>query len=146
MLDRIIISLLESLSQPVEFVHCFYRRRWCICAIYLIWLNNCFSQMFCNIFFLSNICWTNDDKSSGMKLNVMGKGKRLKDKRKGFLSEFSDRLTSNFQRGLRNSELWDQMVAEFGETRAEEFLRECKAEVKPGLDGDGSGDSTKDIS
>ena len=57
MLDRIIISLLESLSQPVEFVHCFYRRRWCICAIYLIWLNNCFSQMFCNIFFLSNICW-----------------------------------------------------------------------------------------
>ena len=91
-------------------------------------------------------CWTNDDKSSGMKLNVMGKGKRLKDKRKGFLSEFSDRLTSNFQRELRNSELWDQMVAEFGETRAEELLRGCKAEVKPGLDGDGSGDSTKNIS
>ena len=81
-----------------------------------------------------------------MKLNVMGKGKRLKDKQKGFLSEFSDRLTSNFQRELRNSELWDQMVAEFGGTRAEELLRGCKAEVKPGLDGDGSGDSTKNIS
>ena len=44
-----------------------------------------------------------------MKLDVMGKGKRLKDKRKGLLSEFSDRLTLNFQRELRNSELWDQM-------------------------------------
>ncbi len=80
----------------------------------------------------------------------MGKGKRLKRQRKGadkgFLKEFSDRLTANFQRELRNSELWDQMVAEFGEKRAQELLRECKAEVKPGLVGDGSGDRTKDIS
>ena len=79
----------------------------------------------------------------------MGKAKRLKRHRKeadkGFLKEFSDRLTENFQRELRNSELWDQMVAEFGEKRAEELLRECKAEVKPGLAGDGSGDRTKDI-
>ncbi|MBM4307412.1 MAG: hypothetical protein FJ123_11840, partial [Deltaproteobacteria bacterium] len=67
----------------------------------------------------------------------MSKGKRLKSKRKqlgrGFLSEISDRLTKNFQRELRNSELWDEMVAEFGEKRAEELLRECKAEVRPGL-------------
>jgi uncharacterized protein YaaW (UPF0174 family) len=85
-----------------------------------------------------------------MRLNVMGKGKRLKARRrdlgKGFLEVFSERLTANFQKELRKSELWDQMVAEFGEKRAEELLRECKAEVKPGLAGDGSGDRTKDIS
>jgi len=80
----------------------------------------------------------------------MGKSKRLKGKRKqlgkGFLLEISNRLTENFQRELRKSELWDQMVAEFGEKRAEEMLRECKAEVKPGLGLDESGDRTKDIS
>jgi hypothetical protein len=80
----------------------------------------------------------------------MGKGKRLKSRRKqrkkGFLKEFSYSLTENFQKELRKSEVWDQMVAEFGEKRAEELLRECKAEVKPGLVGDGSGDRTKDIS
>jgi hypothetical protein len=80
----------------------------------------------------------------------MGKGKRLKGKRRdlgrGFSGAFSDRLTTNFQKELRKSELWGQMVAEFGETRAEELLRECKAEVKPGLFEDGSGDRTKDIS
>jgi len=41
-------------------------------------------------------------------------------------------MTSNFQKELRNSELWDQMVAEFGEEKAEQILKECKAEVKPG--------------
>jgi hypothetical protein len=80
----------------------------------------------------------------------MGKGKRLRNKRKrlgsGFVEEISDRLTENFQRELRNSELWDEMVAEFGEKRAEELLRECKAELKPGLGLDGSRDRTKDIS
>lgn len=64
----------------------------------------------------------------------MGKGKRLKSKRKqsgkGFLSVVSNRLTENFQREIRNSELWDEMVAEFGEKRADELLRECKAEVE----------------
>src|SRR3990172_6288421 len=53
--NRIIISLLKLLSQPVEFVHVFPEGGG-VYAIYLIWLNNCFSQMFCNIFFLSNIC------------------------------------------------------------------------------------------
>ena len=80
----------------------------------------------------------------------MGKGKRLKSKRKrsgkDFIFEFSDRLTSNFQKEIRNSEMWDQMVAEFGEKRAEELLLECKAEMKPGLAGDGSRDHTEDIS
>lgn len=80
----------------------------------------------------------------------MGKGKRLKARvkrsGKGFVGEFSDRLTSNFHKEIRNSELWDQMVAEFGEKRAEELLRESKAEVKPGFAEDGSRDRTKDIS
>ena len=80
----------------------------------------------------------------------MGKGKRLKSKRKqlgrGLLSEISDRLTEKFQGELRNSELWEEMVAEFGEKRAEELLRECKAELRPGLPPYESGDRTKDIS
>lgn len=80
----------------------------------------------------------------------MGKAKRLKGKqkrsRKSFIAEFSDRLTANFQREIRNSELWGQMVAEFGEKRAEDILGECKAEAKPGLAPDGSRDRTKDIS
>jgi len=79
----------------------------------------------------------------------MGKGKRLKSRRKqkkkGFLKEFSDSLTANFQRELRNSELWNEMVAEFGEKRAEEILSECKAEMKPGLVSDEVGDRTEDI-
>ena len=83
-------------------------------------------------------------------LNIMGKSKRLKSKlrgvNRGSFSEFSDRLTANFQRELRNSELWDQMVAEFGKKRAKEILRECKAQLKPGLAEDGSGYRTKDIS
>ena len=82
----------------------------------------------------------------------MGKGKRLKNKRKqkrsgkGILSDFSVHLTENFQRELKDSELWDQMVEEFGEKRAEEILRECKAEIKPSGLVDGSGNRTKDIS
>ena len=80
----------------------------------------------------------------------MGKGKRLKSKRKrlggGLCAELSARLTANFQRELRKSELWEQMVAEFGEQRAEELLRECTAEVKPGLEPDGHGDRPTDLS
>jgi uncharacterized protein YaaW (UPF0174 family) len=66
----------------------------------------------------------------------MGKGKRLKQKRKtdknGVAQTFSDRLTQNFQKQIRNSELWDQMVERFGEERANQILKECKAEAKPG--------------
>ena len=80
----------------------------------------------------------------------MGKGKRLKNKRRrlesGCLGQISDRLTENFQRELRNSELWEEMVAEFGEKQAEEMLRECKAEVRPGLAPNEGRDRTKDIS
>lgn len=66
----------------------------------------------------------------------MGKGariKRLRSKPKlGLKKTLSDRITSNFQKELRNSEIWDQMVAEFGEEKAEQILKECKADVKPG--------------
>jgi len=82
----------------------------------------------------------------------MGKAKRLRNKRKGkqsgrsISSDFSQRFTENFQKELRGSGLWDQMVEEFGEKRAEELLRECKAEIKPGGLPDESGNRTKDIS
>lgn len=61
------------------------------------------------------------------------------------MKEFSDRLTVNFQKEVHNSEIWDQMVAEFGEERAEELLRDMKAEIKPGRAPNESRGSTKDI-
>ena len=82
----------------------------------------------------------------------MGKAKRLKGKRKrkqsgkGILSDFYQLLTENFQREIKESELWDQMVKEFGEERAEEILRECKAEIKPGMAPDESGNRPEDLS
>jgi len=66
----------------------------------------------------------------------MGKGARLKRIRRrqapGLEKRFSELMTKNFQKELRNSEIWDQMVAEFGEEKAERLLQDCKAEVKPG--------------
>jgi uncharacterized protein YaaW (UPF0174 family) len=66
----------------------------------------------------------------------MGKGARIKrlrrSQKEGIETEFSERLTINFQKQLRHSEIWDQMVAQFGEEKAEQLLKECKAEVKPG--------------
>ena len=50
----------------------------------------------------------------------MGKAKRLKGKRKrmqsgkGILSDFSQSLTENFQRKLKESELWDQIEESIG--------------------------------
>lgn len=80
----------------------------------------------------------------------MGKGKRLKSKKKrlkkDFQEEFSERLAKNFQRELRNSDLWDEMVAEFGEKRARELLKQCTAEIKPGIKPDAAWDRPKDIS
>lgn len=82
----------------------------------------------------------------------MGKAKRLRRKRKkeqsekGLISDFSQRLTENIQKELRGTELWDQMVEEFGEKRAEEILRECKAEIKPGMAPDESGHRSEDLS
>ena len=76
----------------------------------------------------------------------MGKGKRNKAKRANQAAEFqshaSDLMTRNFQKELRNSELWPKMVAEFGEQKAEQLLRECKGELRP----EGSSDETRDSS
>ena len=66
----------------------------------------------------------------------MGKGARLKRTRReqssGIEEKMAELMTKNFQKELRNSEIWDQMVAQFGEAKAKQLLKECKAEVKPG--------------
>ena len=66
----------------------------------------------------------------------MGKAARLKrlrrQQKQGFEEAFSNKMTINFQKEIRNSKICDQMVAEFGEEKAEEILKGCKAEVKPG--------------
>ena len=66
----------------------------------------------------------------------MGKAKRLKrlkKKEKSFEEAFSERFTHNFVKGIKDTPMWDEMVEEFGEKRALELLKECKAEIKPGL-------------
>ena len=76
--------------------------------------------------------------SGSLERIKVGKGKRSKyfrrSKDTNVGKKFAELMTNNFQKELRNSEIWDQMVAEFGEQRAEEILKECKAEVKPGYD------------
>lgn len=68
----------------------------------------------------------------------MGKGKRLKKKRshqgQGLGKRFAELMTKNFQEELRNSQIWDQMVAEFGEEKAEQLLKEIKAHAVSGDD------------
>ena len=78
----------------------------------------------------------------------MGKGKRLKARKaklQGFLDEFSSRLADNFRKELRESEIWDQMVSEFGEERAEELMNDIKADIKAVPEPDEGRDSTEDI-
>lgn len=43
---------------------------------------------------------------------------------------FKEKLTENFQKQILNSPLWPQMVAQFGEEKALELLRQCKADIK----------------
>jgi hypothetical protein len=71
----------------------------------------------------------------------MGKGKRIEAKRKAndFLPHAQEVLTRNFQKQIRNSELWPQMVAEFGEKKAEELLKQCQGELRPGFLPDEAG-------
>ncbi len=78
----------------------------------------------------------------------MGKGKRLKAARSGgseFLIHAREVLTRNFQKEIRNSELWPQMVAEFGEAQAEELLKQCKGELRPEFISDAPGHGPEDI-
>lgn len=69
----------------------------------------------------------------------MGKGKRLKTKKRkqrpqGLEEKFAELMKKNFQKELRNSKFWDQMVAEFGEEKAEQYLKEIKAQAIFGED------------
>jgi hypothetical protein len=40
------------------------------------------------------------------------------------------RMTEEFQKRIRNSPMWKQMVDQFGEQEAERLLKECKAEIR----------------
>lgn len=40
------------------------------------------------------------------------------------------KLTANFQKQIRNSPLWGQIVSEFGEVKAAGLLKQCKAQIK----------------
>ena len=42
----------------------------------------------------------------------------------------ADLMTKEFQKRIRNSPMWKQMVDQFGEEEAERLLKECKAEIK----------------
>ncbi len=79
----------------------------------------------------------------------MGKGNRIKANRAlkgtGLLNHAQEVLTRNFQREIRRSELWPQMVAEFGEAKAEELLKQCKGELRPGLPPNETGYGPEDI-
>ncbi len=41
-----------------------------------------------------------------------------------------EELTEIFQKQIANSPLWGQMVSEFGEVKAAELLKQCKAQIK----------------
>ena len=63
----------------------------------------------------------------------MGKAsrlKRLKRQNAGKLEKkFADLTTQYFQKEIRNSEIWDQMVEQYGKEQAEKYLKEFKADV-----------------
>jgi len=42
----------------------------------------------------------------------------------------ADRMTEEFQKRIRKSPMWKQMVDQFGEEEAERLLKKCKAEIK----------------
>ena len=44
--------------------------------------------------------------------------------------EMMEELTKEYQKRIRNSPLWDEMVKQYGFEKAEEILKECRAELK----------------
>ena len=44
-------------------------------------------------------------------------------------SEQSKKMTKQYQKHIRNSPLWDEMVKKYGKKEAEKLLKEFKAEV-----------------
>jgi len=44
--------------------------------------------------------------------------------------ETLDRMTQRYQEQIRNSPLWDEIVQQFGPEKAEQLLREFRAELR----------------
>jgi len=42
-----------------------------------------------------------------------------------------EEMTRDYQKNIRNSELFDAWVREFGIERAEELLKECRVKIEP---------------
>jgi hypothetical protein len=42
------------------------------------------------------------------------------------------KMTEEYQNQIRNSPLWKDMVRQFGLKKAEELLKQCQVEIKPG--------------
>jgi hypothetical protein len=42
-----------------------------------------------------------------------------------------EEMTRDYQKNIRNSELFDRWVKEFGIERAEELLQECRVKIEP---------------
>jgi len=40
-------------------------------------------------------------------------------------------MTKSYQQNIRNSALFDEWVCQFGVKKAEEMLKECRAELRP---------------
>ena len=46
------------------------------------------------------------------------------------LPEEVEKITKAYQEEIRNSPIWGEMVKEFGEEKASEMLKECKAKIE----------------
>ena len=44
--------------------------------------------------------------------------------------EMQAKMTAEYQKQIKESPMWAHMVQEFGEEKAEELLKECKAEIQ----------------
>jgi hypothetical protein len=60
----------------------------------------------------------------------MGKAQRIRKERET-IHESNEMLSELFRQEIRNSEMWPQMVAMYGEEKAEALLKECRGEIKP---------------
>ena len=49
--------------------------------------------------------------------------------------EMLEELTRQYQEQLRRSPLWGKMVKKYGQQKAEELLKECRAELRPSKPG-----------
>ena len=45
--------------------------------------------------------------------------------------EMLEEMTRQYQEQLRHSPLWGKMVKKYGQRKAEELLKECRAELRP---------------